>query len=161
MPNIWMLVGIPASGKSTWVKEQGFDPETTVIISTDDIIERRAAAVGKTYSEVFQAEYKSASGEMNKNLHNALAENKDIVWDQTNTTVKSRHAKLAMIPHRYNRIAVVFASPSDHELNFRLMNRPGKNIPWNVINGMKNSFEVPSLQEGFSKIISVGFDGDV
>jgi predicted kinase len=146
-----MLVGVPGSGKSTWIKNQNFD-SNTVVISTDDIIEQRARAQGLTYSDVFQTEIKSATAEMNRILMDAVANNKDIVWDQTNLTVKSRRPKLAQIPKEYLKIAVYFATPADVELQRRLNNRPGKVIPANIVLGMKSQLQMPALDEGFDRV---------
>jgi hypothetical protein len=49
----------------------------------------------------------------------------------------------------------VFETPSRIELKQRLDSRPGKEIPWVVIEGMMASFEMPTTEEGFSEIIYV------
>jgi predicted kinase len=158
MPFLLMLIGIPCAGKSSWVRDQKFDSSRTVILDIDSIIATKAAETGKTYGEIFDDEAKNATSEMYHNLHDAIASGKDIVWDMTNLTSKSRHAKLFMIPSLYYKIAVVFATPSNQELNLRLRNRPEKMIPWSVIESMKQSFQVPLIEEGFDEIITVGFD---
>jgi predicted kinase len=151
MPNLYMLIGVPGSGKSTWIKNQNFD-SNVVIISTDDIIERHAQAQGLTYSEVFQNEIKAATAEMNRNLADAIAKNKDIVWDQTNLTAKSRKPKLSQIPNTYEKHAVFFKTPDEQELKRRLASRPGKTIPANVVLGMKSQLQMPTVEEGFDFI---------
>lgn len=58
MKTSYILVGIPASGKSTWVKSfKG----TAIILSTDNYIEAFAQVQGKTYSEVFDSTIKEAT----------------------------------------------------------------------------------------------------
>lgn len=150
-----MLIGIPGSGKSTWIKNQNFNMNDTVIVSTDNIIEERAAAKGMTYSDVFQNEIKSATMEMNQNLKNAISAGKNIVWDQTNLTKKSRKPKLAQFPEEYEKIAVVLQTPNKQELKNRLENRPGKIIPANVLLGMISQLEMPTDNEGFHSIVFV------
>jgi predicted kinase len=76
---------------------------------------------------------------------------KDIIWDQTSTTIKSRARKFNML-HDYYAIAVVFKTPEPEELARRLASRPGKNIPEEVITQMINNWEEPSLEEGFQEI---------
>jgi predicted kinase len=154
MPTLSMLVGVPSSGKSTWVKSQRFDPDT-VIASTDDIIEREAAAQGKTYSEVFRMVVKRATREMNQLVRQAVAQDQNLVWDQTNTTVKSRASKLAAIPDHYRKIAVFFPTPEPKELDRRLATRPGKTIPWNIVQGMASQLEAPTVDEGFDEVVVV------
>jgi predicted kinase len=76
---------------------------------------------------------------------------RDIIWDQTSTTVKSRARKFNMLPD-YEHIAVVFRTPEHKELFRRLWSRPGKEIPEHVIASMIASWEEPSLDEGFTEI---------
>jgi len=155
MPTLYMMIGVPGSGKSTWIANQNFDWNKTMVVSTDAIIDQRAAAQGKTYSEVFQNEIKGATAQMNANLKNAIANNMDIVWDQTNLTAKSRQGKLSQIPKNYRKVAVFFNTPNEKELQRRLGNRPGKTIPTNVVQSMMSQLEMPSKSEGFDEVITV------
>ena len=148
------MIGVPASGKSTWISKQDFDWENVIVISTDSIIEERATAQGKTYSDVFQEEIKSATAEMNTRLVAAIANKKNVIWDQTNLTKKTRKAKLSSIPKEYERIAVFFPTPDKDELKSRLASRPGKTIPANVVMGMISQLEEPTKDEGFNVIIT-------
>lgn len=155
-PTLYMLIGVPGSGKSTWIKSHDWD--NTVIISTDDIIDRRAAQQGKTYSDVFQSEIKSASAEMEQNLKQAIKADKNIIWDQTNLTPNARRAKLAKVPSKYKKVAVFFKTPSDAILYNRLTKRAtdsGKHIPRNIVMGMMSQLTPPSTDEGFDEIVTV------
>jgi len=80
---------------------------------------------------------------------------RDIIWDQTSTTVKSRAKKFAMLPD-YEHIAVVFNTPEHKELYRRLLSRPGKDIPDHVIASMIAGFEMPTLEEGFKEVWTAG-----
>lgn len=151
MPKLYMLVGVPGAGKSTWIKNHA--DGAAMVLSTDDKIEAAARAQGKTYSEVFKDEIKSATTGMAQDLLRALRDGRDIIWDQTNITRKSRKEKLARIPGSYEKIAVFFPTPQD--LKQRLASRPGKEIPEPVILSMINQLDPPSKEEGFDKIISV------
>jgi len=155
MPTFYMVVGIPASGKSTWITQQPFDWSKTAIISSDAIIDRRAAEQKKTYNDVFQKEIKSAIAEMQSQLKAAISQNMDIILDQTNVTAKSRASKLAQIPDSYEKVAVFFATPSAQELTRRLNSRPGKNIPAHIVQGMASQLEKPTKAEGFDRIVMV------
>ena len=155
MPTYTMLVGVPGSGKSTWLAQQPIDWSNTVLASTDNEIERRAKAQGKTYSEVFQKEVKGATTAMNNTIRDALARGLNVIHDQTNLTVKSRASKLASVPDTYEKVAVVFPTPNDAELKRRLDSRPGKTIPANVVLAMKSQFQQPSEDEGFDSIIRI------
>ena len=151
MPKLYMLIGVPASGKSTW-REQHTD---AAVISTDDILEQTAVASGRTYNEVFKENIKFATEIANARAKHAFAIGEDVIWDQTNITKKSRKSKLAMVPEHYEKIAVVFLTPEDAEWQRRL-DRPGKSIPQNILMGMRDSMQFPDPEEGFDKIQVVG-----
>jgi predicted kinase len=56
-----------------------------------------------------------------------------------------------MLPD-YHHIAVVFKTPPREELDRRLANRPGKEIPKHVLASMIKNFEIPTEEEGFKEI---------
>ena len=100
-------------------------------------------------------EIKSCPSEGGKEVVNAREMGRDIIWDQTSTSVKSRAKKFAMLPDYYH-IAVVFKTPEQTELIRRLFSRPGKEIPEHVIASMIASFEMPTEDEGFKEIWFAG-----
>lgn len=148
MTTLYMLIGVPGSGKTTWVKNNKND---AVVLSTDDYIERIAAEQNKTYSEVFKDEIDSANTHMSQELTRAIKNGDDIIWDQTNLTVKSRKGKLSKIPKNYRKVAVYFSVPQD--LRQRLASRPGKTIPEPVIISMINQLQPPSKEERFDEVV--------
>ena len=150
MPKAYILVGVPGSGKSTWINRQDWSHDC-VIASTDNFVEAYARSVNKTYSEVFDSVMKNAVTMMVDTVVKAVAEDKDIIWDQTSTTVGSRKKKLKMLDG-YTKIAVVFKVPEATELARRLKCRPGKHIPDHVMKQMISGFEHPTLEEGFDQI---------
>ena len=152
MPTAYILVGIPGSGKSTWIKNQKWANDC-VIASTDNYVEAFARSVNKTYSEVFNDVMKAAVRQMTEDVIVAREAGKDIIWDQTSTTIGSRAKKLNMLDG-YTKIAVVFKIPDPVELDRRLKSRPGKTIPWYVIDDMSEQLEKepPMLAEGFDQI---------
>lgn len=150
MPNLYVLVGVPASGKTTWFRNQEWT-EKCYYISTDRHVEAYALAHGRTYSEVFEDYMPTAVENIVEEVVRARDGNIDIVWDQTSTTVASRRKKFDMLPN-YRKIAVVFNTPAPDELAQRLASRPGKVIPQEVVQGMIDRFEMPTEQEGFDEI---------
>jgi predicted kinase len=150
MAKCYQLIGVPASGKSTWIKLQDWAKDC-VVISTDDFVEEYAKEVGSTYSEVFDNYMPTAVKLMAEKVVRAREAGKDIIWDQTSTTIGSRRKKFNMLPDYYH-IAVVFKTPEHTELMRRLMNRPGKEIPDHVIYSMIGTWEDPSEEEGFKEI---------
>ena len=146
----YILVGVPGSGKSTWAYSQRWF-EDCAYISTDFHVDFHAKSVGKTYGEVFQEYMPIAVDNMLDDLSEAKWQELDIIWDQTSTTVASRKKKLVLLED-YKKIAVVFKTPSNEELDRRLSLRPGKTIPRKVVDDMINNFEEPTLEEGFDEI---------
>lgn len=150
MPKCYQLVGVPCSGKSTWVDNQDWALPCAKI-STDKWVEIYAKEVGKTYSEVFVDFMPTAVDLMAKEVVAARELKRDIIWDQTSTTVASRKKKFRMLPD-YEHIAVVFETPEHKELVRRMFSRPGKDIPDHVIASMIAGFEMPTEEEGFTEI---------
>jgi predicted kinase len=155
MKTLYVLVGVPASGKS-WYVENKLLPQMkdAVYISTDKYVEQFAKEQGKTYSEVFDSVMSECVNMMANDVVKARKENKDIIWDQTSTSVASRKKKFKMLPD-YKAIAVVFPTPDPVEHKKRLDSRPGKNIPQYVMESMIRNFEKPTLDEGFTEIWTI------
>lgn len=149
-PKLYMLIGVPGSGKSTWIANQDWTKDIP-IVSSDKFIDEHAAKEGKTYNEVFADYVKIATHLMDNQVLICKANNTDIIWDQTNTSVKSRKAKLEKL-EGYEKIAVVFRTPEKEELDKRLAQRVGKHIPANVIDSMIVNLQEPTEEEGFKEI---------
>jgi predicted kinase len=150
MNKCYQLIGVPGAGKSTWIKSQDWIADH-VIVSTDSHVENQAKIEGKTYNEVFKDFMPFAVKMMASDVVKAREAGKDIIWDQTSTSVNSRKKKFNMLPD-YEHIAVVFKTPEADELARRLANRPGKSIPDHVMRTMIAGFEMPTEEEGFKEI---------
>jgi predicted kinase len=150
MPKLYVLVGVPGSGKSTWARNQPWAKDCAYV-STDDHVEDEADRLGRTYSDVFKSYMPTAVSLMTEDVINAKKDSRDIIWDQTSTTRKSRAKKFHMLPDYY-KIAVVFKTPEAAELNRRLGNRKGKHIPQQVMQQMIGQFEMPTKEEGFDEV---------
>jgi predicted kinase len=150
MSKVYVLVGVPGSGKSTWIANQLWAKDC-VIVSTDDYVERFAGRMGKTYTEVFDTVMKRCVRLMMRRVERARAQGKDIIWDQTSVSVFSRRKKFATLPD-YEHIAIVFDTPEWAELKRRLDSRKGKHIPRKIVKSMIRSFEMPTEEEGFKEV---------
>ena len=150
MNKLYVMVGVPGSGKSTWIANQKWKDDC-VIVSTDEFVEDYAKECGLTYSEVFDEYMPRAVELMLDRVIWARETGKDIIWDQTSTSIRTRAKKINMLPDYY-KIAVVFKKPDDVELKKRLASRPGKVVPWSVVEQMWGSWEDPTLEEGFDEI---------
>jgi len=150
MSKCYQLIGVPGSGKSTWVDSQDW-AISCAKVSTDKWVEIYAKEVGLTYSLVFVDFMPTAIDLMAKEVVAAREMKRDIIWDQTSTTLASRARKFRMLPD-YEHIAVVFRTPEHTELMRRLLSRPGKEIPDHVIASMIAGWEEPTEDEGFKEI---------
>ena len=150
MPKVYVLVGVPGSGKSTWIENQEWAKDC-VVVSTDIYVEIEALHQGKTYNEVFDEYMPTAVKLMADDVRDAREQDVDIIWDQTSTTIASRRRKFNMLPD-YTHIAVIFKTPEPEELARRLASRPGKTIPDHVMRRMIEGFDPVELEEGFSEI---------
>ena len=147
-----MMCGAPCSGKSTSSKK--FEDQGFVRVSTDDYIEAYAAAHGLTYGDVFEKLFKSAEAMMYQALETAIREKKNIIWDQTNLSSKSRRYKMSKIPSSYEKIVIFMDTPLDVllERNKIRFQETGKNIPDNVFRRMLAQAEIPTENEGWDSI---------
>lgn len=156
MAELLMLSGIPTSGKSTYVKRLLKIPywSNAVVLSTDDYIEKEAQRLNLTYNEVFDDIISDATRELELQFNMAKDKGKNIIWDQTNLSVKTRKKKLAKIPSYYSQGIVYFQITLEEALE-RNKHREGKFIPESILKRMYHQFEVPTKEEGFDYIESV------
>ena len=156
MPELIMLCGIPTSGKSTYVEKLKKMKywENAVVLSTDSYIEEYAKRVGQTYNEVFDDVIPDATRELELEFNMAKDEGKDIIWDQTNLSVKTRRKKLLKLPSYYRRNAVYFEVSLEEALE-RNKHREGKFIPESILKRMWHQFEIPTRNEDFDYVEKV------
>ena len=153
-PFVLMMVGVPGSGKSTWIRNYVTLFPDTVVASTDRIIEKYAFENGTTYNAVFNTLIKDAEKMMNEDIDRAIQEQKNIIWDQTNLTVKTRFRKLSRFPYHYHRYAMFMETPPSNEHKYFLNSaeRAGKDIPEHILESMIDSVQPPTLEEGFDRV---------
>lgn len=157
-PMFIMLVGLPGSGKSTWrnqfiTKLADLEKEP-IVLSTDDYIEFMSSVSGRTYNEAFKDMIEPAKAFMSANLLDALENDFDIVWDQTNLTIKSRQNKLKKIPTHYRKTCLSFLNVDTEVIKQRNEERKkkGRAIPERVLMNMIMNYEQPSITEGFDEV---------
>jgi len=159
MAKMIILIGPPASGKSTWrSKFLANATEEWIIASTDDLVDEWAAKHGLTYNE---AHGKAPWGQFNKTfkyaVRNALTEGKNIIIDRTSMSAKNRKDYFKNLPEGYEVEAVVFVVPQP-ELERRMKERfeaTGKSVPHVALLSMQKRYQAPTKEEGFHKITYV------
>ena len=148
-----MLVGIPCSGKSTYVEKLKTIPywSNSVILSTDNYIENVAQEHNTTYNEIFEDCISEATRQLELEFIMAKDKGKNLIWDQTNLTVKTRKKKLSKLPSFYARGVIYFEISLEEALE-RNKNREGKFIPESILKRMYQQLEVPTLEEGWDYV---------
>lgn len=156
MSELVMLCGIPTSGKSTYVEKlKKIDYwKDAVVLSTDNYIEKQAQRCGLTYNQIFNDVIDNATRELELEFSMAKEKGKDIIWDQTNLSIKSRRKKLSKLPSYYARGVVYFEISLEEALK-RNKHREGKFIPESILKRMWHQFEIPTNQEGFDYVEKV------
>lgn len=148
MPVLYVMVGIPGSGKTTWIKEH---LPNTISVSTDDIREQLFGdAANQSHPELVFDEYYRRIGQ-------ALAAGMNVVADATNTTCKARASifKKVKIPEGTVTLAVHIDTPLEVARK-RNTNR-SRVVPDEVLVRMHNQLDKcpPQREEGFNKVFHI------
>lgn len=146
-PTLIVLIGLPGTGKSTY--RNTLTQVDLIHISSDDYIESYAKMCNSTYDKVFEEVVKHTGKYIDDLSRHALQSKLNVVWDQTNLTVKKRKQILDKFK-KYVKVAIYFEIPDDWKS--RLSSREGKTIPAHILKNMSESYQEPSLEEGFDLI---------
>lgn len=145
MSRMIMLVGLPASGKSTVAKE--LSDKGYVVHSSDEIREELFGDVND------QSNNHKVFEELHDRIKRDLSNEVDVVYDATNL---SRKRRVHFIKNELDNIECekhcYLVLASYNECIDRNKKRE-KKVPQNVIERMYKSFETPSKYEGFDEII--------
>lgn len=152
MPTVHLMIGLPGSGKSTWIERfVQTSPQPQVVASTDAIFTQWGAADGLDYRASFHTfAFDAVQRAFSRRINDAIDARSNIVWDQTNLTRAARARKLARFPADYRRVGVWLDTPT-HVVRQRLANvdriASGKRIPDAVLEQMLAQFEPPDPGE--------------
>lgn len=149
MPCVTFLVGLPYSGKSTFLKNINAD-----FTSTDQYIEEYANKEGISYQDSLEKYFKKAEQQMYDDVMSFVKHDSSFWWDQTNLTPESRMKKLAYIPKGWQKNALVFTTDLGKIIERRNL-RPEKVIPNKVLLDMFLKFRPPTLSERFNNIYTI------
>lgn len=165
-PICYVMVGLPASGKSTRVDEMSRMIPDAYVYSTDGILERIAEQLGKTYNDVFEKHIKSAQTEADIWLADAMKHKLDIIWDQTNLGFKKRRSiinRMRQAGYAVECECILFPQGDSQQEDWqhRLSSRPGKTIPPKIVESMMDSFIRPTVEEGFDRVTYCDIYGNI
>ncbi|OVA14433.1 SPla/RYanodine receptor subgroup [Macleaya cordata] len=148
-----MMVGLPASGKTTWaekwVKER---PEKRYVLLGTNLALDQMKVPGlvrkKNYGERFDRLMDRATGIFNILLSRAAKTPRNYIIDQTNVYKSARKRKLKPFVN-YHKIAVVIF-PKPDELKLRAEKRfaeMGKEVPAEAVNEMLANYVLPMSKD--------------
>ena len=144
MTKLFMMIGIPASGKTS-LAEQIAKSEDAEIVSSDNI---RKELYG---DENIQGDSKEVFKIVENRIIDGLKNNKNMIYDATNINYKRRMAFLQKIKKlKIEKIAIMVATPYEQCL-IRNSQRE-RQVPEEVIERMYFNFYVPQYFEGWDDI---------
>lgn len=150
--NLVMLVGIPLSGKSTFVETI---KDYVKVISRDSIILEMGDNL--SYDDAYDiVDHDIVDKTLKEQMFTGGKTTDNYVIDLTSLTPKSRNK--SMVKFRYHtKIAIVFDAPSEEELIQRNRKRMlvGKTMTEEVMNRMIESYVCPTMEEEFDYIIHI------
>ena len=156
------MVGVSGSGKTTWVNSH----KEYIACSTDSIIEQLAESMGVSYTEAFdyiqnKKKFDYITTKFFEKIHECILNDKDFVIDRTHLKRNVRFSLInelktfAMENGKHLELSAVSFELPKNTIFERLKNREkktGKFIPKEVILEQINSFDIPTIDEGFDTI---------
>lgn len=141
MSKLYVLVGLPASGKSTWAKNN--INSKTKWISSDNL--RRELFGSETNQDNNDLVFK----EMKNRTKVLLDQGFDVIYDATNIVSKRRKTLISDFK-KHEKICVYFATD---KLNCIFNNNlRDRNVPEEIINKMFKTLQIPMFHEGWDNI---------
>jgi predicted kinase len=156
------MVGVSGSGKTTWVNSH----KQYTVCSTDSIIEELASSMGISYTDAFEyiqnkKKFDYITQKFFEKIRNCILNDDDFIIDRTHL---KRNVRISLINElktiatengkHLELFAVSFEIPNNIIFE-RLKNREKKTqkfIPKQVIYEQINSFNIPTIDEGFNAI---------
>lgn len=146
---LYLLCGIPYSGKSTLAKK---DPVLSKLpcLSSDAIILAKAEQQDTTYDQIFFESIKDAEKTFRNQITAHFEAGRSFIIDRTNGNPKVRRnfCKQAK-EYSYRAVCIYFEPPSDEEIKKRIAIRKNQSLSLQRVRAFKNSFVMPTLDEGF------------
>lgn len=156
MGNLYIMIGLPGSGKDTAIKTilNDITPEKqleTIVLSSDDV-----------RKELFGWEDQTKNGlvfqEMNKRCKEALINNKNVIYNATNLNKKRRISLIREMKKYINNVYAVLCLCPVGTIYDRNFTRYERHVPEDKLLQMFRMMDVPLMYEGYEKIFFINTD---
>lgn len=155
MAKLFIMCGIPGSGKSTCAKQLIEKNPQIKYVSRDEIRFSRLKE-----GEEYFAQEDMVFWEFTHSIDKWLEAGYDVIADATHLNAGSRHKLMFNILHA-DDVNVIYVATSIEEALRRNSLREGRaQVPEDVIRKMSKSLQVPTIAEGFKSIFFVDGDND-
>lgn len=148
MARLYITIGIPGAGKSTYTKTLN-----AKVISSDAI---RGELFG---DEGCQDNPKKVFAILNSRVRKSLLDGEDVIYDATNVTKKARRTIINTYKNIADEIIACYFDTPVEVAKIRNANRT-RVVPDEIIDNMYKKLTVPEFEEGFSEIIYIKTSND-
>ena len=166
MQNIYIMMGLPGAGKTTWAEEKANNDNNIVIISRDDIRYISSHSYNYHESRRHQDFVKKVSLDM---LEDAIAFGLDVVIDQLSLTKEQRKKTLDNVRYLADtfmvevRVHLIYCTENKENVNRRMqsdMRWGDEDYYKKTIEDMKAQLDDEKLnEEGFYRVVLVDKHG--
>ena len=150
MNSLIMMIGIPGSGKSTYARHLMNHLDNVVIHSSDSIRKELSGSEQETTinKEVFSL--------LHRRMMIDLQHGKDVIYDATNLDVRNRRNIIRLVRSQLKGVEIIaMVMDSDMEECKAFNLKRERVVPDHILNKMQKDYTVPSLDEGFDRIVLV------
>ena len=142
-PILYYLVGLPASGKSTWAKNMM--DNNTILLSSDNLRE-------ELYGDINNQEHNGELfNELNKRVKENLKNGKDIIYDATNISSKRRISFLKELKKINCHKQCIYFN-TNFEMCIDRDKKRKRKVGTKVIEKMYKNLQIPMYFEGWDDI---------
>lgn len=153
MADLYLMCGIPGSGKSTWLEKHVKLDERNKIVSRDEV----RFSLLKPNEPYFSKE-KEVYKKFWETINHYLSLGYNVFADQTSLTKKSRKYLIDNV-NGYDHVnAIWMATPLEISLERNNLRTGRAFVPPETIKDMYHSFTTPSLNEGFTNVYIIKED---
>lgn len=146
MPFLKMLIGLPASGKSTYARALANSDSNWIHLSSDDIAYNK-------FTEDQSIDHQEVFQELFQKTVTCLESGKNVIYDATNLASKKRRSFLNRIEKlRVHTEAIIFITPYDLLRERNNARESRQRVPPHILERYIRAFQFPRKDEKFDKI---------